>query len=170
MNEWMNEWMNECNSWINSLLLSNRLFIQELHLRGNVFTEPLLSNGRLLSCDWPAPEMWAVPTNEWMNPQNDWVFGICPSSGFKIIRKKTRRFGNWICFRPQVKGINIVGSISVGRWVLANCATLKMEAIRSSETSVNTRPTQCHFPEDDISHSHGCEILKTYMFINMFVC
>jgi hypothetical protein len=39
------------------------LFIQELHLRGNVFTEPLLSNGRLLSCDWPAPEMWAVPTS-----------------------------------------------------------------------------------------------------------
>jgi hypothetical protein len=36
----------------------------ELHLRGNVFTEPLLSNGRLLSCDWPAPEMWAVPTGE----------------------------------------------------------------------------------------------------------
>jgi hypothetical protein len=28
-----------------------------------VFTEPLLSNGRLLSCDWPAPEMWAVPTS-----------------------------------------------------------------------------------------------------------
>jgi hypothetical protein len=27
---------------------------------------------------------------------------------------------------------------------------LKMEAIRSSEMSVNTRPTQCHIPEDDI--------------------
>jgi hypothetical protein len=33
---------------------------------------------------------------------------------------------------------------------LANFVTLKMEAIRSSETSVNTRPTQCHIPEDDI--------------------
>jgi hypothetical protein len=33
---------------------------------------------------------------------------------------------------------------------LANFATLKMEAIRSSEMSVNTRPTQRHIPEDDI--------------------
>jgi hypothetical protein len=33
---------------------------------------------------------------------------------------------------------------------LANFATLKMEAIRSSETSINTRPTQRHIPEDDI--------------------
>jgi hypothetical protein len=31
-------------------------------------------------------------------------------------------------------------------------ATLKMEVIRSSETSVNTRPTQRHIPEDDILH------------------
>jgi hypothetical protein len=30
---------------------------------GNVFIRPLLSIGRLLNCDWPAPElMWAVPT------------------------------------------------------------------------------------------------------------
>jgi hypothetical protein len=35
---------------------------------------------------------------------------------------------------------------------LVNFATLKMEAIRSSETSVNTKPTQRHIPEDDILH------------------
>jgi hypothetical protein len=33
---------------------------------------------------------------------------------------------------------------------LADFPTLKMEAILSSETSVNTRPTQRHIPEDDI--------------------
>jgi hypothetical protein len=33
---------------------------------------------------------------------------------------------------------------------LADTSTLKMEAIRSSETSVNARSTQHHFPEDDI--------------------
>jgi hypothetical protein len=33
---------------------------------------------------------------------------------------------------------------------MANFATLKMKAISSSETSVNTRPTQRHVPEDDI--------------------
>jgi hypothetical protein len=45
---------------------------------------------------------------------------------------------------------------------LADISTLKMEAIRSSETSVNTRSTQRHIPEDDILHSHRCENLKSY--------
>jgi hypothetical protein len=40
-----------------------------------------------------------------------------------------------------------------------------MEAIRSSETSVNTRHTQRHIPEDDILHSHRCESLKSYSLI-----
>jgi hypothetical protein len=35
------------------------------------------------------------------NSQNYWVFGLCPSSG-TIEIYKTQRFGNWICFRPQV--------------------------------------------------------------------
>jgi hypothetical protein len=35
--------------------------------------------------------------------QDYWVFGLCPSSG--ILRNRTtQRFGNWICFRPQVRG------------------------------------------------------------------
>jgi hypothetical protein len=46
---------------------------------------------------------------------------------------------------------------------LANFDTLKMEAIHSSETSVNTRPTQRHIPEDDILHSHRCESLISYI-------
>jgi hypothetical protein len=33
---------------------------------------------------------------------------------------------------------------------LADSSTLKKEAIRSSETSVYARYTQCHIPEDDI--------------------
>jgi hypothetical protein len=32
--------------------------------------------------------------------QNYWVFGLCSSSGIQETRKQ--RFGNWICFRPQV--------------------------------------------------------------------
>jgi hypothetical protein len=36
------------------------------------------------------------------------------------------------------------------------CSTMKMEAIRSSETSVLTRPTRRHVPEDGIHHSHSC--------------
>jgi hypothetical protein len=36
------------------------------------------------------------------NAQNYWVFGVCPSFGKKNYR--TKLFGKWICFRPQVKG------------------------------------------------------------------
>jgi hypothetical protein len=41
--------------------------------------------------------------------------------------------------------------------------TLKMEAIRSSETSGATqRTTRRHTPEDDTLHNHRCENLKSY--------
>jgi hypothetical protein len=30
--------------------------------------------------------------------------GLSPSSGFYIIRRKIRRFRNWICFHPHVRG------------------------------------------------------------------
>jgi hypothetical protein len=52
---------------------------------------------------------------------------------------------------------------------LADFSTLKMEAIRSSETLANTRSTQCHIPEDDILHSHRCESLKSYKFNNVLL-
>jgi hypothetical protein len=39
---------------------------------------------------------------------------------------------------------------------LADFSTLKMEAIRSSETSVHTRSTRRHIPEDGIFHEHYC--------------
>jgi hypothetical protein len=34
--------------------------------------------------------------------ENHWVCGLCPSSGI-LNKLKTQRFGNWICFRPQVR-------------------------------------------------------------------
>jgi hypothetical protein len=37
------------------------------------------------------------------NTQNYWVFGLCPSSDI-LKNYKTQRFGNWICFRPEVRG------------------------------------------------------------------
>jgi hypothetical protein len=35
------------------------------------------------------------------NTQNYWVFGLCPSSCIPETRKQ--RFGNWMCFLPQVR-------------------------------------------------------------------
>jgi hypothetical protein len=40
---------------------------------------------------------------------------------------------------------------------------LMMEVIRSFETSVLTRPTRHHTPEDSILHSHCRENLKSYI-------
>jgi hypothetical protein len=46
---------------------------------------------------------------------------------------------------------------------LEDFSTLKMEAIRSSETSVHTRSTRRYIPEDGILHSRRRENLKSYL-------
>jgi hypothetical protein len=46
--------------------------------------------------------------------------------------------------------------------------TLKMEAIRCSETSVHATSTQRHIP-DDILHSHRFYSLKSYTIQTVFV-
>jgi hypothetical protein len=45
---------------------------------------------------------------------------------------------------------------------LADFSTLKIETIISSETSVHTRSTRRHIPEDCFLHSHPRENLKSY--------
>jgi hypothetical protein len=63
----------------------------------------------------------------------------------------------------------------VSRWLqppiyagssLTDFSTLKMEAIHSSETSVHTRSTRRHNPDDGILHSHRRENLKSYMLLS----
>jgi hypothetical protein len=47
---------------------------------------------------------------------------------------------------------------------------LKMEAIFSSETSVETqRTTRRHIPEDDTLQNHRCENLKSYMTVVVYI-
>jgi hypothetical protein len=51
---------------------------------------------------------------------------------------------------------------------LADFSTLKMEAIRSSETKVDARSTQRHIPENDILHSNilrNLYMLSTHCYI-----
>jgi hypothetical protein len=43
-----------------------------------------------------------IQSRDCNNTQNFWVFGLCPSSG--ILETRNQRFGNCICFRPQVRG------------------------------------------------------------------
>jgi hypothetical protein len=45
---------------------------------------------------------------------------------------------------------------------LVDFSTLKIEAIRSSETPVHTRSTRHHIPEDGILHGRHSENLKFY--------
>jgi hypothetical protein len=45
---------------------------------------------------------------------------------------------------------------------LEDFSTLKVEKVRSSETSVHTRSTRHHNPEDGILHSNRREHLKLY--------
>jgi hypothetical protein len=46
---------------------------------------------------------------------------------------------------------------------LSDFFTLKIEAIRSSETLVHTRSTWRHIPEDGILNNHRRENLKSYI-------
>jgi hypothetical protein len=50
-----------------------------------------------------------------------------------------------------------------GGSLLADFYILKLETIRSSETSVYTISTRRHIPEDGILHSHSRENLKSYL-------
>jgi hypothetical protein len=69
------------------------------------------------------------------------------------------RFGGTYRLHLQGRKLREQGA-NVSRWLqhagssLADFSTLKMEAIRFSETLVHTKFTWRHIPEDSILHSH----------------
>jgi hypothetical protein len=73
-----------------------------------------------------------------------------------------RRFRGTYHLHFQGRKIRLRGT-SVSRWLQhADFSTLKMEAIRSTDTSVHTRSTRCHIPEDGILQN----IWLRYSFIS----
>jgi hypothetical protein len=98
---------------------------------------------------------------------------ITPYSSFKV----NRRFGGPYRLHLQGRRISRARYQSESRWqaslclppafTLVSCSayspTLKMEAICSSEMSVNfQRTTRRYIPEDSTLHNHCCENLKSY--------
>jgi hypothetical protein len=78
-----------------------------------------------------------------------WAVALC---GFII----NRRLGG-MC-HLHLQGSNHL-TLSLARVI---SSILKMEATRSSETSVYTKPTRRHIPEEGILHSHRSDNLKYY--------
>jgi hypothetical protein len=86
------------------------------------------------------------------------------------LTSKEYEFGQLILWRVSSSGIwrRVVRWVALDvswltRWFAELSSTLKMEAIRSSETSGATqRTTGRHNPEDDTLHNHRCENLKSY--------
>jgi hypothetical protein len=102
-------------------------------------------------------------------------FGKClhVRTKFEAICNLIMSIPNLLFFQEYHLGYNAEGACHLfSRWILAQLifSTLKMEAISSSETSVDTqRTTWRYFPEDGTLHNHWCENLISYtLFFQCF--
>jgi hypothetical protein len=79
-----------------------------------------------------------------------------------------RRFGGTYRLHLQGWKISLARNRSEDEWQASYSSTLKMEAICSSETSLDTqRTTRRYIPEDGTLHNHRCENLKSYMVMKL---
>jgi hypothetical protein len=111
-----------------------------------------------------SPRAFAIPTalsrlQYWTDSgknkvkSNEFYFRTFLHSNF--YSNRCQKFQNWIMF-PK----NATATCSC--WFLARgFSTLKIDAIHSFETSVHTRSTLHHIPEDGILHSHRRENLRS---------
>jgi hypothetical protein len=88
-------------------------------------------------------------------------------NGFILAHERANGNGVPVFYLPYTRIYRFSGWPMI---LLATFLTLKMEAICSSETSVETRrTTRRHIPKDDTYYHHRCENLKSYMMIKLFV-
>jgi hypothetical protein len=77
-------------------------------------------------------------------------------------------YGNWVLSNynsiMSPTSLCLYKSLQLRSVTCSHSCTLKMEAIRSSETSVLIRATRCHLPDDDNHHSHRRGNLKSYNY------
>jgi hypothetical protein len=81
-----------------------------------------------------------------------------------VVQRRIRLLGCGaveILCEPTFRGHVGLQAPAHARSSLLDFSTVKMEAIRSSETSVHTSSTQRHIPEDGILHSPRCKILQS---------
>jgi hypothetical protein len=95
-------------------------------------------------------------------------WAIMPCSPLKV----NRRFGRTFCLHLQGRRISRKTNQRESRWQAEFYPpTLKMEAICSSETSVDfQRITRRYIPEDSTFHNHRCENLKSYISFYLTTC
>jgi hypothetical protein len=90
---------------------------------------------------------------------------ITPCSPLKV----NRRFRGMYRLHLQGQGISQARNQHKSRWQAAYSSTLKMEAIYSSEMSVDFQQnTRRYIPEHNTLHNHHCENLKSYTGIHWF--
>jgi hypothetical protein len=76
-------------------------------------------------------------------------------------RRTLRRTTYYIIFFRSVRQLLVTANVAPSSQIPV---ILMMEALRSSETSVSTRATRRHIPEDDMLYSHRRENLKSHIF------
>jgi hypothetical protein len=100
--------------------------------------------------------------------KNTIFWDITPCRPLKVYR----RFGGTYRLYLQGRRISRASSGFPPAFTLVSCSayssTLKIEAICSSETSVDfQQTTRRYIPEDSTLHNHRCENLKSYIIFSV---